>query len=81
MITSTEKTTKDLIMNNSAAQKAFLQNIEQMKSDMKRMQSNLDNFMSMNPDDINWGDAGTAGHYAEQIKEVSNQMFNEGEYK
>ena len=47
---------------------------------LKRLQAFSDNHFDTAPDEVNWGDVGSLGHVAEQLKEITDFVFGEGEY-
>ena len=59
------------------AKKAYQAEMEKVKAMMARIQSKID---ADNVDQPTQGQVGDAMHLSAQLKEVCDQMFNEGEY-
>lgn len=68
-------------MKKQTAQSEFSKSWNQMNEDMNRIQDMMDNHMDVDPDNIGWDDVATMTHLANQMREISDQIFNEGEYK
>ncbi len=66
--------------NNQNAIDTFLCKKAQIDQALERLKELSDNHFNTNPDKINWGDIGTLAHYAEQLKQITDSAFNEGEY-
>ena len=62
------------------AQKAFIQRNAEITTLLARLTQEADNHFGADFDTINYGDVGSLDHIAEQLKEISDQTFNEGEY-
>ena len=47
---------------------------------LARLQTLSADHFNTHPDNIDWGHVGTISHYAELLKEITDQAFNEGEH-
>lgn len=47
---------------------------------LARLQALSDEHFHCHPDEINWADVGTLGHYAELLRRITDCAFNEGEH-
>jgi len=47
---------------------------------LARLAAASDDHFHKNPDRIGWADVGDLEHYAAQLKEITDQIFKEGEY-
>lgn len=65
-------------MNN--ATNAFAAHIADMTAMLERLQQAAQNHLGLTPDEINWSHVGSAGHYAAQLREICDQVFQEGEF-
>lgn len=66
-------------MNEKALQ-AFMVNIEEISDRLVELKAFTDNHMETNPDDINWGDVGSAGYMLEKLTELTDWAYKRGEY-
>lgn len=67
-------------INKDAALDAFISKKAEIDEMLARLQSLSDNHFGTNPDEVNWGDAGTLEHYAGLLKRITDSAFGEGEY-
>ena len=67
-------------MTNTKAQAAFVQRNTEVTNLLARLTQEADNHFGADFDTINYGDVGSLDHIAEVLKELSDQVFNEGEY-
>lgn len=68
-------------MNNKpTALNAFIAKKVDIDTMLKRLQDLSDNHFDTAPDEVNWADVGSLGHVAEQLKEITDFVFGEGEY-
>jgi len=47
---------------------------------LKRLQDLSDDIFNIDPDTVTWGDVGDLTHYADDLKDITDRAFNEGEY-
>ena len=47
---------------------------------LERLSALSANHFEVSPDAVNWGHVGTLGHYAEQLKRITDAAYNEGEH-
>jgi hypothetical protein len=47
---------------------------------LTRLQALSNDHFNYSPDEIDWGHVGTLGYYAELLKRITDQAFNEGEH-
>jgi hypothetical protein len=66
--------------DNTAALEAFMAKKFEIDTMLARLQALSDNHFEAHPDEINWGDVGTLGHYAELLKQITDSAFQEGEH-
>ncbi len=58
----------------------FLAKKAEIDAMLDRLKSLSDEHFNTNPDEIDWGDVGTLGHYAELLKRITDAAFKEGEH-
>ena len=58
---------------------AFVQKAE-IDAMLARLQALSDDHFNYSPDEITWSHAEGLAHYAEMLKRVTDQAFNEGEH-
>jgi hypothetical protein len=58
---------------------AFVSNKAEIDEMLTRLQALSDDHFDYAPDDITWSHVGTLEHYAELLKRITDQAFNEGE--
>ena len=73
-------TRKNSPKSNDDALAAFVSKKAEIDTMLARLQSLSDDHFGRSPDEINWGDVGTLGHYAELLKRITDSAFNEGEH-
>jgi hypothetical protein len=66
--------------SNDSAIQAFLARKAEIDTMLDRLKSLSDDHFNTSPDEIDWGDVGTLGHYAELLKRITDAAFKEGEY-
>jgi len=59
---------------------AFIAKKAEFDAMLARLQALSADHFNWTPDEINWGHAGTMGHYVEQLKNITDNAFQEGEY-
>ena len=59
---------------------AFVSKKAEIDAMLARLQALSDDHFGYAPDDVTWADAGTLEHYAELLKRITDQAFNEGEH-
>lgn len=65
---------------NSEAIDAFLAKKAEIDSMLARLANLSADHFNADPDRVNWGDVGTLGFYAAQLKNITDAAFHEGEY-
>ena len=70
------KTLKD----NSEAVAAFLAKKAEIDAMLARLATLSADHFNADPEEIDWGNVGTLGYYAAQLKNISDSAFQEGEY-
>jgi len=66
--------------DNTKAINAFIARKADFDAILARLQTLSADHFNWTPDEINWGHAGTMGHYAEMLKRISDSAFQEGEF-
>ena len=61
------------------ALEAFMARKAEIDERLARLQALSDEHFNCHPDDINWADVGTLGHYAELLERLTDFAFQEGE--
>ncbi len=64
----------------STAIDVFIARKAEIDTMLKRLQALSENHFDTVPDEVNWGDVGSLGYVAEQLKEITDFVFGEGEY-
>jgi hypothetical protein len=59
---------------------AFVSKKAEIDSMLERLQALSDGHFGYNPDQITWSHAEGLAHYAELLKRITDQAFNEGEH-
>jgi len=59
---------------------AFVSKKAEIDAMLTRLWALSDDHFNYSPDEIDWGHVGTLGYYAELLKRVTDQAFNEGEH-
>jgi len=68
-LTATAKPTR--MSNKEQARDAFLHNIGSARELVALLARHLDDHMGVAPDEVNWANAGDAGHLVELLKEAA----------
>jgi hypothetical protein len=66
--------------NVEAALTAFLTRKAEIDSMLARLQALSDEHFHASPEEINWGHAGDLADMAKNLREITDQAFQEGEY-
>jgi hypothetical protein len=66
--------------DNTAALNAFMAKKMEIDAMLARLQALSDDHFEARPDEINWGDVGTLGHYGEILKRITDAAFHKGEH-
>lgn len=66
--------------NKATSIDAFIARKAEIDAMLARLQALSDNHFDTAPDELNWADVGSLGHVAEQLKEITDFLFGEGEY-
>jgi hypothetical protein len=59
---------------------AFIARKAEIDEMLARLTELSDDHFNCTPDEVNWGDVGTLGHYAELLKRITDAAFNAGEH-
>ena len=59
---------------------AFVSKKAEVDAMLTRLQALSEDHFGYAPDDVTWSHVGTLEHYAELLKRITNQAFNEGEH-
>ena len=70
-MTTTEKRT---------ALKAFIEHNEKINALLKRISAHTEDHLGVSPDEVNWGHVGTMAHMGEELQDIADRLFGEGEY-
>ena len=62
------------------ALEAFIGTLGGIRQHLAELTEFADEHLGYNPDEIHWGHVGTANHYLETLKELTDFAFNRGEY-
>lgn len=62
------------------ALQAFIARKAEIDAMLARLAQASDDHFGADPDAITWGDVGTLGSYAEQLKRITDSAFKEGEH-
>ncbi len=68
------------LKDNSEAVAAFVAKKVEIDTMLARLSALSADHFNVNPEQINWGNVGTLGFYAEQLKNITDSAFHEGEY-
>ena len=74
------QTRKQITSSNSDALAAFASRKTEIDTMLARLQALSDDHFGYSPDEITWSHAEGLAHYAELLKRITNQAFNEGEH-
>ena len=66
--------------DNSEALTAFLAKKAEIDTALARLTALSADHFGADPDLVNWGDVGTLGYYAEQLRYITDAAFKEGEH-
>ena len=66
--------------DSSEALTAFLAKKTEIDTALARLTALSANHFGVDPDSLNWGDVGTLGFYAEQLRHITDAAFKEGEH-
>jgi hypothetical protein len=66
--------------SNEDALAAFVQKKAEIDTMLARLQALSDDHFGYSPDEITWSHAEGLAHYAELLKRITDQAFNEGEH-
>ena len=77
MIESIRKTS---LKSNDDALAAFVSRKAEIDTMLSRLQALSDDHFNTNPDDVTWADVGSLEAYAELLKRITDQAFNEGDH-
>jgi len=67
-------------MKKEKALGAFMAKIAEAQERLAELTAYLDDHMETSPDDINWGDVGSAGYMVEKLTELTAWALGRGEY-
>ena len=67
-------------IDNSRALETFAELTALIKNHLDRLQGAADNHFDLAPEEINWGHVGDLNHYADLLKNLTDSVFQEGEY-
>ena len=73
-------TRKQITESDSDALAAFVQKKTEIDTMLARLQALSDDHFGYGPDEITWSHAEGLAHYAELLKRITDQAFNEGEH-
>ena len=59
---------------------AFVSKKSEIDAILARLQALSDDHFGYAPDEVTWAHVGTLGSYAELLKRITDQAFNEGEH-
>lgn len=65
--------------NKATSIDTFIARKAEIDAMLARLQALSDNHFDTAPDELNWADVGSLGHVAEQLKEITDFLFGEGE--
>jgi hypothetical protein len=58
--------------DNTKALDAFIAKKAEIDAMLARLRDLSDDHFDVSPDEVNWGHVGTLGHYAEQLKRITD---------
>ncbi|WP_065091487.1 hypothetical protein [Rhizobium leucaenae] len=67
-------------MTNEKALNAFMAKKAEIDAMLARLAALSEDHFGAAPDSIHWGHVGDLAHYAEQLKNITDSAFREGEY-
>ena len=68
-------------MAQEKALSKFMEHIGEINERISELQAFIDEHMGYDPDEINWGNIGTAGWFLERLTELTDCAYKRGEYK
>jgi hypothetical protein len=74
------KLQSQLANSKEEALAAFIAKKAEIDTMLTRLQAFSDDHFGYNPDEITWSHAEGLAHYAELLKRITDQAFNEGEH-
>ncbi|MFQ5622433.1 MAG: hypothetical protein ACE5FS_03455 [Paracoccaceae bacterium] len=60
--------------------RAFITKKAEIDAMLTRLQAWSADHFNRHPDEITWADAGDLSYYAEQLRQITNTAFHEGEH-
>lgn len=66
-------------MTKRTAIDAFLEHKARIDAALERLTALSEEHFETNPDDLNWGDAGSLERMANDLEQITDYTFNEGE--
>jgi hypothetical protein len=76
----TTKTRPRAVKSNDEALAAFISKKAEIDAMLTRLQALSDDHFGYSPDEVTWSHAEGLAHYAELLKRITDQAFNEGEH-
>jgi hypothetical protein len=70
---------KQIAKSKEDALAAFVSKKAEIDEMLTRLQALSNDHFNYSPDEIDWGNVGTIGYYAELLKRVTDSAFKEGE--
>jgi hypothetical protein len=67
-------------LDNSEALGAFIAKKAEIDEMLARLQALSEEHFNAHPDEIHWGHVGDLGHYADQLRNITDRAFQEGEH-
>jgi hypothetical protein len=74
------RTQSRIAKSKEEALAAFVSKKAAIDAILTRLQALSDDHFNYNPHEIDWDHVGTLGYYAELLKRITDQAFNEGEH-
>jgi hypothetical protein len=74
------KLQNQITKSNDDALAAFVSKKAEIDTMLTRLQALSDDHFGYSPDEITWSHAEGLAHYAELLKRITDQAFNEGEH-
>jgi hypothetical protein len=71
---------KQIAKSREEALTAFVSKKAEIDAMLTRLQALSDDHFNCSPDEITWSHAEGLAHYAELLKRITDQAFNEGEH-
>jgi hypothetical protein len=76
----TTRTRNQMIRSNEDALAVFVSKKAEIDTMLTRLRALSDDHFGYSPDEITWSHAEGLAHYAELLKRITDQAFNEGEH-